>query len=301
MKRNSRLLIFFVLLVVAYALISLGAPPNPEALDRYDITATQARLLNLSFVVPLIATWAVAYYGYIHFRDYARRVRSTREGPAFDEIETGAMILVFTLPVQGIINAATNNFIVNHPGSQPSLTILRNYIYMLLFVSAFIIIARGCARLLLTLKKIPHKRQPAWLTLVIVLLSSAYIALIINKDVTTEDNNYFLPIWLIITTIAVPYLFAWSRMIQALYDLYLYLTLVKGSIYKAALRAVVIGIGAVTVLNILIQLLAVTATKLTRLDLTPIIIIIYLLVFCYAIGFGLMARGSQKLTKIEEA
>lgn len=291
----------FVALVIAYMIISIGLPPNPKSLEQFNITETHARLLNLSFVLPLAATWLVAYYGYYCFRRYAERVHDSREGPAFRQIERGAMILVFTLPIQGIITATTNYMFIDNPDLQPTFTILRNYLYMLLFTTAFLLLARGCTSLLLTLKNVPNKEQPGLLTLTIILLSAVFVSLIINKSLSSTDTTYFLPTWLVIGTLAVPYLYAWSRGLQGLHDLRIYLGLVKGTLYKSALSAVVVGLGSVMALNITIQLLATASTRLTRLNLTPILVIIYLLVFCYVIGFGLMARGSRKLTQIEEA
>ena len=162
-------------------------------------------------------------------------------------------------------------------------------------------IARGASELLTTLKKVPHVRQPGWLIFFIVTTCSVYVLLLVNKVIGAEDDVYFLPTWVVIFTIALPYLYAWSRVMQGMYDLTRYLSVVKGKLYKNALGAVVTGLSAVTILNILIQLFMTASTRLTRLNLTPLIVIVYLLVFCYAIGFGLMARGSRKLIKIEEA
>lgn len=300
-EKNSKLLWIFIVLVIAYMAITIGVPPNPESLEKYNITATHARILNISFVLPLAATWMVAYYGYYCFRRYAERVRDSREGPAFRLIERGAMVLVYSLPVQGIISAVTNYIFINNPDLQPTLTILRNYLYMVLFTTAFILISRGCSSLLLTLKNVPYKPQPGFLTFTIVLLSGSFVSLLVNKTLGSADSTYFLPTWLIVVTLGIPYLYAWSRGIQGLYDLRVYLSLVKGNVYRLALKAVVVGLGAVMALNIFIQLLVTASTKLNRLDLTPLLLIIYLLVFCYVIGFGLLARGSRKLTQIEEA
>ena len=61
----------YVLLIIVYLALVWFLPPNRSSLDKYSLNELQAKLLNLTFVFPLIGVWISALYGYLKFRAYA--------------------------------------------------------------------------------------------------------------------------------------------------------------------------------------------------------------------------------------
>ncbi len=74
----------------------------------------------------------------------------------------------------------------------------------------------------------------------------------------------------------------------------------KGSIYKHTLRQLSFGILGIIVINVVMQVILTLSERLSRLQLTPVLIIIYALIALYACGFVLIALGAKNLRKFEE-
>jgi hypothetical protein len=115
------------------------------------------------------------------------------------------------------------------------------------------------------------------------------------------SDPYHMPDWLIILTLVIPYTFIWCIGIQASVWLYKYRTSVKGFIYRRALVNLSQGVGVIIVVSVLLRFLTTLTEQLNRLNVTPLLMVLYLLILLYAIGFGLVARGAKKLKQIEEA
>jgi hypothetical protein len=60
------------------------------------------------------------------------------------------------------------------------------------------------------------------------------------------------------------------------------------------------GIGGVILISILIQFLTTASARLNRLNLTPLLIIVYCLLLLYGIAYGFIAVGAKRLKRIEE-
>lgn len=294
----------FIILLSIYVILAIVLPTNPETIARFDITQLQARLLNLSVVIPISLIYLTAWYGFLRVDEYARKISGTKEGPHFKKIAFGLMVLAFNLPITSVISSIRSYARHAAPDLLPYATVARNYISMILMVIAMVLIARGVAGLYDTLKRRAAARsQPPFYGLLgPVLLASAYVYLIVEQSYTSDvvSNPYILPAWLVVPTIAAPYVFAWCTGIWAARRLLAYQAEVKGVVYKRALDSIAKGLAVIILVSMLIQGLTSLAGVLNRLELTPLLSFIYFLLVLYAIGFGLVARGAKKLKLIEE-
>jgi len=135
-----------------------------------------------------------------------------------------------------------------------------------------------------------------------IILASVYTWLITTHGPgVAPDKSFYLPDWVIVFTLAVPYTFIWCVGFNAVYQLREYKNGVKGTIYKRAFENLSKGFGVIILLSITIQFITTLAAQLSRLNLTPLLLVVYLLILLYAVGYGLVARGSNKLRGIEEA
>jgi len=302
--KKQKLLLLFLLVTIAYALIVLLGPTAPSTLAKYRLSQAKTHLLSLTVVVPFVLIWLSAFYGYVTFKKYAVLVRDTDEGPALTSISRGLGFLAFSLPVNSLISSFMGLLVIEHPSYLATTTIIRNYSAFILPLLAFITISRGAEMLVKLIKRRKKENlfHPSLWALGTIIVTSLFSWLIIVRPADTREaiNVYQLPNWLIITTIVVPYLYIWFRGTLAAFYIISYQRNVTGKLYRQSLAYLSAGVFTVILINILVALITTLSTRLYRLHLTPILIIVYILVALYAVGFGLLASGAKKLKRIEE-
>ncbi len=292
----------FIVLLAFYIVLTFSLPPDPQVISRYQLTPADLRLLNLSIVIPITAIYLSALFGFLRVKDYSHNIHKTKEGPYFKDLANGLMVLAFSLPVNSIIGALFSYSRYRHQNLLPALTILRGYTTLALAGTAIYLISKGAQGLYDSLKQKEKLLNPTLALAGPILISSFFTWLITAQEVTTNSQKtYYLPQWLIILSIAIPYTLIWCMGVKAAFQLYRYKSGVKGSVYKQIFDNLSKGVGVIIVVSILIQFITTLSEQLSRLNLSPLLLIIYLLIILYAIGFGLVARGSKKLKMIEEA
>jgi hypothetical protein len=303
MKRSLPVYLF-LLLTAVYVLLVMLLPTDPATLARYHITQGQARLLNLTVVLPLAAIWYLALNGFVRFWQYSKIIRNTNEGWSFTMLAYGLMILAFSLPLNAIVSAIFNYVSIHNTNFLPTATILRNYITLVLAIISFGLLARGAVLLVISHKeKIRYKPvMPLFMAPVMIILTSVFTWLVVanQHELSNGQNSYYLPNWLVILTIVIPYLAAWVAGILSIYYIYIYHQKVKGAVYKQAFSELAKGLAMVTFISVFVQLLVTITEQINRLKLTPILLLIYLLVILYAVGFWFIAHGAKKLQTFEE-
>lgn len=291
----------FLALTATYIVLSVTLPSNPKTLEKYGLTQSELRLVGLTVVIPVAVIYLAALYGSIRVKRYAASVEKTTEGKSFKHISNGLAVLAFSLPAVAVVSSLLTYTAWHSPDLLPAITIVRSYLALIIPFIAFILIEKGASGLIQTLKNKKLSPPPLLNTLGVIVLSSLYIWLItVREPVQNGEATYLLPNWLVIITLAIPYLYIWCKGIMATYYLYVYQNRVHGSVYKYAIKYLSLGIGTIVFSSVLIQAIGTIAARLNRLDLTPLLLIVYVLVIVYAVGYGLVARGAARLKKIEE-
>lgn len=292
----------FLALLVTYIILAFGLPVNPQTMAKYGLSHTELRLLSLTTVLPLVFVYLAALYGFTRINDYANKIQSTKEGPHFKKLASGLMVLAFSLPVNSIIGSLTTYVRHAHPHMVSDISIVRQYVALALAFTAIYLIAKGAGGLYGTLKNKKMDSRSVYGMLGPIVLASIYTWLIVAQvHHLPAGQPYYLPDWLVVLTIAVPYVYIWCVGAWGAFHLYKYQDGVKGLIYKRAIDNLAKGIAAVIVISILLQFLTTLSGLLNRLELTPLLIIVYILIAFYALGYALVARGAKKLKQIEEA
>jgi hypothetical protein len=188
-----------------------------------------------------------------------------------------------------------------------SLTILRNYATLLMYLTAIWLINKGSQELLnVTKRRKDANRFGGAFTMLTSFLAVLYTYLIFqnpNRQVPAGKAlraTYYLPDWLILTTIILPYLYMWMLGFQAVLNLYIYMRSVKGVLYKQMLGNLAKGIGGIILILIILQLLVNFASLFTSFSLGPLLLVVYLLVAGIGAGYMYVAAGAKRLQKIEE-
>jgi hypothetical protein len=300
-SKNEKYIWLFVALTGLYIGLILALPADPKTLTQFQVTQSQLRLLLLTIVTPLVAVYFAALYGFVQFKNYADSIRDTKEGPAFKRLADALMLLAFSLPLTANISTLLNYATLNNQDFLPTATIIKNYVALIFPFITFMLLTKGSEALVGTLR-LRLKYPPNYTLWFIISLTSIYTWLITTRPHgSTSTEAYFLPNWLIIMTLAVPYVFMWCRGILAAWKLFEYHKNVKGRVYRDAMRYLALGIGCIIFLSVLIQLLSTVSARLESLSLRPVLFFLYVLVAMYAVGYGLVARGAKRLKQIEEA
>jgi hypothetical protein len=301
--RNKSVLIFSFLLLT-YLVLSLALPSDPAVIQKYHTSQTAVKLIGLTVLIPLTLIYASAMYGYVRVQSFARTIKDTKEGPHYQDIATGLMVMAFSLPITSIVGSVVSYARHQQPANVGELTVLRNYLTLVLAIISILYIARGTQGLyrLLNKKYVSSDTYPYLGILGTVALASGFTWLITSQgDSASSITAYGMPEWLIVLTLAIPYSYIWCTGAKAATELWRYSKGIKGILYKRAIGRLAQGVLFLIIISILIQFFTTLSGPLNRLNLTPILVILYVLIIIYAVGFGLVASGAKKLKQIEEA
>jgi hypothetical protein len=302
MKRQINAFIAYTILALLYVVINFVMPISHATETAYHLNNTQYRMLTFSLILPLLGIWFAAFYGYAKLSIYVAVLKNTAEGKGFAAITTGVMWLAWGLPIAAIISALLGGIAVHAPQLHDAFVIINNYVNLAVTLAAFTFISRGTRRLTEISNLHPSRRGVQGLMLGFISLGVLYCYLTIRSIEThmPSQNPYHMPMWLILLTIIVPYLYAWFMGLFSAYEISLYSKNMKGVLYKQALGLLAVGISAAIISSIIIQYVSSISPHLAGFALGYIVMIIYLLLLVYSVGYILIAIGANKLRKIEE-
>ncbi len=300
----SNKIIYFAVIVcwLVYAGLALQSPSRGAA--RFNLSSSQTQLVQLTIILPLLAIWLVATYGALRFRHYAKMIKTSPDGQAASTLAKGLIALVIYLVISSIVNSAGPYF-AGTPWVK-IMVIIKNYLPLAIAFIAFALLYQGSLKLMFLIK------APTWRAsrLILFLIPFCMFAIFftwvfyLNPDLHETASNglpYFVaPRALLLFTYVLPYLLMWFLGSLAALNIRLYARDVNGSIYRSALLNLVGGIATVVFLTIALQLLSTVSSTINHLNLASILLLVYVLVILYALGYALIALGSKKLLKIEE-
>jgi hypothetical protein len=299
--KNKVYFYLFIALVVLYLALQFGLPVSEETLQQYDLTQAKAKMLYTTISLPFAGVWLAAMYSFRRFRSYAEMIINDKEGPGYMRLADGLTLLAFSLPLTSLTGTILTYLGDQIQGFEPTSVIIRNYLTVLLQLIAFILISQGVGKLWDTVRPRVTERYPRFWSLIIIVISSLFTWVITARAVSNPNEEvYYLPAWLIVTTLTIPYLIAWYKGGLAIWRLHVYGKKVKGLVYKEMLSKFVAGMTVIVGLSIALRLLVTLSERLNRLNVTPLLVIIYVLIAFYVLGYGLVARGARQLKKIEE-
>lgn len=294
-------------ITVVYLALSLVAEIDSAALSRYDVDATQLRLLSLTIVLPVIAVWFAAAYGLVNVGRYARKIKNTPDGEGFKYIAGGMVFLALALPITSVISRILMIGVDQNVIAQATATIINTHLTGAFLLVGFALLANGARRLVETVKKIrvPSSHLAGIVTATWA-LSVPYILFTLSnpsREVAVRPDTvatYYMPDWLIVTTIILPYLIIWASGFYAVYLLHSYHKKVGGKLYRRALKKLSNGFTFVILASILIQLLTPFSTTLVGWGVGAILMVVYALLVVISVGYVLIALGAKDLKKLEE-
>ena len=294
--------LLFVGFTAAYLCFSFIPKPETAALKEFNLTRHEYYNLIIPLVVALAVVWLIGFVGAMIIRRYAWKIKGSRDGQAMGILSNGLLVLALMQPFVSALSSLFGIIDRHHIQMVKPLTMANNYIDLALTGITFIMIAWGARRLYgLVERRAQPLPQTIWVLLA-VFASAAYSFFIVIEPIHTPlaRRIYFLSDWLLVITIAAPYLFFWYLGVNAAYHTMLYQRAVRGKLYKGGLRYVAAGIAVVVATSVAARIIVSLSTHLTNLKITPLLVIIYALLILEAVGFIFIAAGAAKLRRIEE-
>lgn len=295
----------FLVLCLLYVGLTEFAPIDPITLSKYHLDSMQVHLLLALIAVPYVAIWIVALVGYLRLRSYNDTIKGSSDGKVFKKINQGIAFLALWLPIAGLSDTLVSSLHVNHPGSSAALTIIDNYLNIILLFVAYSLINEGTGRFR-GLARGQKIRSNQWWIIGYIAFASLYTWLALSDPVrhvasdATLRATYYQPDWLIVTTVLIPRLIMWYLGMQAVRNIYHFSKNVKGNIYRLALHRLALGIGWVIVTTIVLRAMQSLSSQLNHLNLAALLLYVLILLLLIAAGFVMIAQGAQKLQKLEE-
>ncbi|MDB5164456.1 MAG: hypothetical protein JWL89_82 [Candidatus Saccharibacteria bacterium] len=295
---------FCLLLAVVYTTLLFVLPANKIAMQAYHLAPTQYHILLFVVVLPLILIWFAAFYSYAKLDQYAQLISKTPEGGDFVELARGVRWLAWGLAIPSLLSIILNSIANSRPGFLSTALITTNYFSLLIPLIGFSIIRKGAQGLTEHAKLRLNSGSAQTIMIVFVVLGVAFCFFIFRQlnlhSFSSSNNPYFLPVWLLISTIIVPYLYAWFSGLLAAHDLALYSKHVSGVFYRQAMRLLAGGTVAVIASSVAIQCLRSVIPRSGHLSLSATLVIINIIYVIMAAGFIMLSIGANKLKKIEE-
>lgn len=303
-RLTSRALRHYVWLAIFYVALILILPASAATRDAYHFSNFEYRIVALLVALPTLAVWLAAFVGYAQLRGYAASIRKTPEGIYFDQLAEGSTWLAWSLPVSVIVPSVLNAVADSHPGFHATAIIISNYVSLLLPLVAFSVIASASRGLLSTVKVKLSLANTRMIIVGFLLLGVLYCYFTFRhfdlSSLGSSHNPYYLPLWLMITTVTVPYLYAWFMGILATFELTLFRKHVRGVLYKQPLGLLVGGLLTVILSSVALQYTSSVEPRVGHLVLNHRLVLTLAFRIIGGVGFVLIALGANRLRKIEE-
>jgi hypothetical protein len=300
----SRPIASYALLAVSYCVLTLLLPVNHTTLQAYNLTTTQYRITQLLVIIPSLTIWFVAFLGYARFRQYASVVRTAREGGHFRQLARGCTWLAWSLPISAIATLILSAIGVRWPSLHATAIIISNYINLALPLIAFSLIG-SASRGLVSDARLRFSLTNARVIMFGFLAAGVlYCYLVFRRldlsSLGSTHNPFFLPIWLTVFTIIIPYLYVWFIGVLAAYEIAVFSKHTRGVLYRRAMSLLIGGLIAVIASSIALQYLNGVQPRLDHLVINYRLVLVVLFQCIAGIGFVLMAIGATRLKRIEE-
>jgi hypothetical protein len=306
LAKNKRFSGLYVLLIVVYLLQTFLIKVNPTVLAKYRIDTLEDHVIALTVALPYIVIWLVALVGYLRLQNYGKAIGREREGVAFTGIASGVLWLSLWLPLSSIVAGFSTQYYTNHPDATASLVRFNNYFNLIILLLGTWLVYRGTEKLLSIVnykKKVIVSQTYMYAYLI---LAGLYVYFTFQDPArqfpthTVAVASYYEPNWLLFLTLVIPRLIYGFFGLMAVYNIYLYNTKVKGSLYKQALKYLTQGLIAVIITTAILRCIQSLSTPLEKFSLQAVLILVYVLLLLIAIGYVLIAKGAKKLQQFEE-
>lgn len=304
LRTFEKAMLSYGLLTAVYLIILAVIPPNHSSLLRYHLTNSNFHVLIFVFSLPLMMIWFPAFFAYAKLRLYALSIEKTAEGADYLRLSYGVQWLAWALPVTAIATQLFNGISNANAGFHPAAVIITNYISVALPLIGFTLIGSATRGLLGHVKLRLSLNDTRLIGVVLAIAGVLFCYFTLRKfnlnSLSSTDNPYFLPIWLMLLTVAIPYLYAWFVGIVATYEMFRFSRHVRGLLYRQALSMLAGGLISVVISSIALQYISTINPRTGAIVIGANLVFGYIFRVLAGVGFVLIAFGIARLKKIED-
>lgn len=279
-------------------------PANKVAMHNYSLDTSQYKILVFLVTLPYMIIWLGAFLSYAKLAQYTHLIKKAPEGEDFEQITKGIKILAYGLPLVSITSICLSAIANSFTGFKPTSIILINYASLLVPLLAYPVIRKGAHGLVERSNSRFSLNDVRALVIVLVLIGVGYCFFTFKKlnldSLGSADNPYYLPAWLMITTVIIPYLYAWFSGLLGAYELMLYSRQVKGVLYRQSMHLLSAGFVGIIAGGVGLQYLRTVIPRTGHIALNSALLLANIIYIILVIGFVILVIGAIKLKKIEE-
>ena len=294
----------FIGIAVLYVALICLLPANNIVMDNYNLTSGQYRILFFLVQLPYIIIWFTAFYGYSSLQKYTTSLKRSPESEDFRLIAKGVKYLAFGMPLISLIAICLNSISNMNQSFTPIAIITINYLSLLVPLIAYTTIRKGTHGLADRAKVKFSIADTRSIMFTLVIIGVAYCYFTFRKlnldSLGASDNPYYLPAWLMISTVLIPYLFAWFSGLLAAYEIVLYSRQVQGVLYRQSMRLLSLGIVGVIAGGVGLQYLRTVLPRTGYITINNGLVWSYIFYVFLAVGFSLLILGAIRLKRIED-
>lgn len=293
-----------VWLTMFYVALIFMLPANEDTMRAFHLSPMGYRTALLTLTLPLMAAWLMAFAAYGRLCEYLSLIRRSPEETHFEKLATGMKWLAWSLPVPAVaallLSALANEWNVFYPAS----IIITNYLNLALALIAFSIIGVASRGLVNRANLKFNTMVSRMIVLSFLLGGVVYCYLTFQRldlsSIGSTHNPYFLPVWLMVLSVIIPYLYAWFVGLLAAYELTLFSHQTEGVLYRQALRMLAVGLAVVIASLVILQYINGVQPRVGHLIFGYHTLLGAVLHAISGVGFILMLTGASRLKKIEE-
>lgn len=297
-------MVYYGFLAVLYLFLGALLPASKATQQIYHLSGAEYHLLLFSVQLPLVLFWLPAFFGYIKLNEYASLIKKSPEGPPYQALARGLQWLAWGLAVPSIISLILNTIANSHPGFHAVSLIVGGYISLLFPLIAFNIISNGSHALAQRTKAIVQVNGAKSLLFIFAILGTIFcFATFRHIDLSHAGNSlnpYYLPTWLVVVSLVVPYLYAWFVGLLAAYQMLLLSRHTQGSLYRQAFQYMAAGLTLVIISLGVVECFRSVVPRSGHLSISAILIATYIFELISTGGFILISYGVTRLKKLEE-
>ncbi|HUA13238.1 MAG TPA: hypothetical protein VL989_01935 [Candidatus Sulfotelmatobacter sp.] len=293
-----------VLLSLVYVALIFFLPDHSNSAHLDNLSSSQYKQALFLVSLPAILVWLIAFYAAGRIRIYAHYLErgKTTVFPLVSLLAKGIFLLALSLPIAAILNRFLNFFEGYSTDVYHASIITTNYVNLILPLFGFVLIYYS-VRGITSKKKLDLKLTSAKLLVALYLVIGILYSYETLRHFTSNNagsNVYYLPTAVFILTILLPYLYAWYIGLASAYDMLFYAKKTPGIIFKRSLYVIASGLAVVIISFIAMQYFSTIDPAYGHLEFNSREIMSALIKLISGLGFYLMARGANKLIRIEE-
>ncbi len=293
----------FSVFVIVYFLSTFLSPISTEALDTYNISEQQLRLITVTFLLPIVSIWTCAVYGFVHFKQYALSIKGSRPGSGTNTIANGIGIIALQLMASGAVSIMSSVQSVKQTlGGDKGMEFISTGTGIILALISTIFIYYGARQLIDSLQKNTKLKIFTKSFYVLMAIIVMYLASIIYEYPTNDASNSiygYIPLWATVLFVSLPHIITWNLALLSVRSLFHYRKQVKGKVYQQTLGLLTTGLLLIISSSVLIQLLGTFSNIFSNFKIVPLLLVVYSLIIVIGIGYLYLAKAATKLRQVE--